>query len=141
MPLDVHVVTPENGTHSKVNSSGVLAVGNLDFSSPVFKLIGTNDQVVNFAEPEPSKYIIITDISIYANKNVGANDSTVIIYEADDSIEAYSSQKVIFQTEMLKQTRADLTGLNWRVNEGKFLNATADDDDIFMTIAFYYAGV
>ena len=122
-----------------VTKNGQLTTAPVSYSVPIYKELATANTAYNFIKPKAGCRIVITDILLYANRNVGANDATVIVYEAD-SASATTESKILFQTEMLKQTRADLTGLNLVVNEGKWVNAKTNDDDVFVTIAGYHIG-
>jgi hypothetical protein len=82
----------------------------------------------------PGSQFIITDIILIADKNV-TTDTLVEIYEASGP-DSTVVDKAIFTTEMLKNSDLVLTGLNWKVNSGKYLNAKTDDDDVFATIAY-----
>ena len=78
---------------------------------------------------------IITDIILNADKGV-TTDTLVEIYEASGP-DSTVVDKSILTTEMLKNSDLALTGLNWKVNTGKYLNAKCDDDDVFATIAYH----
>ena len=140
MAIDISIVGKKLGTQAVVNSSGVLATGPLEFSVPVFKLLDVVDQAYNFSKPKVRHVTVITDIILFADKSV-TTQATIIIYEADSIDEVYSSQRVVFEQEILKQTNVTLTGLNWKISEGKFLNAKTDDDDVYCNIASYHAEV
>jgi hypothetical protein len=93
----------------------------------------------NYVTPLMGHKIVITDILLYANKNVGAGDATVTIYGNSTGPSDTTEDIVILQTEMLKQTSRDLTGLNIILDvEGHWLNGKTDDDDVYLTIGYYY---
>jgi len=110
------------------------------FSESVFNKLDVINTAYNFTSPSSGERDIITDIILYANKNVGAGDATVEIYEADGPTSTDVSKSVL-KLEMLKQTSVVLTGLNLITTEGKWLNAKTDDDDIFLTIMTYKISV
>ena len=125
---------------AKVTPQGRLVTGPLEFSTPKTITLETANTPLELLIPKTGKIIIITDLILYANKNVGATDATVTLYESENSATTKTSaDKTVFQQEMVKQTSLPLTGLNWQVSEGKFLNGVTDDDDIFVNISYYYA--
>lgn len=139
MAIDTRITDGRGtGQTACITAQGQLVVAPADFSESSTQTLGTNDTPVNFWGPVTNKNFIITDILLFANKNVGAADATVTIYESTDGPATATQSKVILQTEMLKQTSRDLIGLNIRVTEGSWVNGVTDDDDIFVTIAGYY---
>lgn len=128
------------GNKALVTEFGQLVVGPIAYSSSATQKLELNDTAYNFIAPKKGKNIVITDILLYANRSVGVNDATVEIYEADAVDELIVSDTII-KTEMVKQTSRDLTGLNLITKGGKWINAKTDDDDVFVTIMFYYIPV
>jgi hypothetical protein len=125
-----------SGNRATVTRFGQLVVAPVDYSTPVAQTLDVINTAYNFVEPSQDQNIVITDIILTANKNVGATDATVTLYEASD-IDTVTSDKDILNLEMIKQSNLVLTGLNMIVTEGKFVNAKTDDDDIFVTIMYY----
>ncbi len=103
--------------------------------------LDVDDQVYNFISPRSGHKIVIDGILLYANKNVGAGDSTVTIYESAEGPASATQTKIIMQTEMLKKTSRDVVGLNYLTAEGVWINASTDDDDAFLTILYYYVPI
>ena len=126
-----------NGHEVKVTSRGELIVNRLDYSTAYNTTADVINTAYNLVTPISGSRFIITGIFLYANKNVGVNDATVVLYEADSATTTTVSS-TIFTAEMVKQTARDFTGLNIIINEGKWLNIKTDDDDIFATILGYY---
>lgn len=125
-----------SGNRATVTKFGQLVVSPIDYSTPVAQTLDIINTAYNFIEPAQDQNIVITDIILTANKNVGATDATVTLYEAS-SIDTIISDKDILNLEMIKQSNIVMTGLNMIVSEGKFVNAKTDDDDIFVTIMYY----
>jgi hypothetical protein len=128
-----------NGTNveAKVTARGQLVTSPLEYSTAYNVTADAINTGYNLATPINDKQFVITDILLYANKNVGVNDATVVLYEAS-SLTSTTVDKTIINVEMVKQTRLDLTGLNLIVTAGKWVNIKTDDDDIFATIMGYY---
>lgn len=125
-----------SGNRATVTRFGQLVVAPVDYSTPVAKTLDVINTAYNFVDPVMGKNIVITDIILTANKNVGAGDATVVVYEAN-APDTTTSDKDIINLEMIKQSNLALTGLNMIVSEGKFVNAKTDDDDVFVTIMYY----
>lgn len=140
MAIKITVKDPFTGQEARVTDFGELVTGNLSFSEPISTLLGEDNTPVEIAPPKTNQIMVVTDLILYANRNVGVNDARVILYESEESAVAQlGTDKVFFDQEMLKQSTLPLTGLNWKVGEGKFLNATTSDDDVFVNLACYYA--
>lgn len=133
------VIQDGRGTahHAQVTSRGELVVGPVAYSTPVARTMGTAGTPVNFFGPKSGQQLVITAIHLYANKNVGASDAAVEIYGATAADTATVTTSIL-NTEMQKNSQLSLTGLQWIVNEGEFLNGKTDDDDVFATVAGYY---
>jgi hypothetical protein len=138
MAIDTKIVS-SNGDSAgvTVTKRGQLVTSPLAFSTAYNATAGVTNTGYNLVTPVTAKQFIITSIHLYANKNVGAGDATVVLYEASDATTA-TADKTIFTVEMVKQTSRDLTGLNLEVSEGKWVNVKTDDDDVFATLLGYY---
>lgn len=125
------------GYKACVTPRGQLVTSPLSYSSPYNATAGVINTAYNLVTPKPDQRFVITDIIIYANKNVGVNDATVDLYEAT-AIDSTTITKSIIQIEMVQKTTLTLTGLNMIVTEGRWVNIKTDDDDIFCTLMGYY---
>jgi hypothetical protein len=120
-----------------VTTYGALATGAVKFSDAYSVTANATNTAFNFVTPSGNQNFIITSIHLYANKNVGANDATVEIYEAL-APDTTTVTKTIFTAEMLKQTSRDLTGLNISITASRWLNIKTDDDIIYATVLGYF---
>ncbi len=134
--LATTIADPKTGVKVRVSEFGQLAVAPLAYSEPSFKKLDVNNTAFTFVAPQDGHQIIITDIILTANKNVGANDATVDIYEADSELTTVITKSII-ELEMIKQSSLALTGLNLLVPPGLWVNAKTDDNDVFVTIMYY----
>lgn len=125
---------------AKVSPYGHLVTGAFDFSKPYAVTASVINTGYNFVPPIAGKQFIITGLLLYANKGVGANDATVILYEAS-GLTSTTADTVIISTEMLKQTNRDIGGLNIIVSEGKWVNIKTDDNTVYATLLGYYVDV
>ena len=135
-------VTLVDGTGGKaslsINKGGAVPVVPPAFTIPVFKKLDVAGTAYNFVVPVAGKFPVLTFIFLYANKNVGAGDASVQIYEADGPAST-TVDKTIFELEMPKNTSVTLNPITIEVAEGVWLNSKTDDDDIFVTLGYYYA--
>jgi hypothetical protein len=127
------------GQRSDVRGNGQIVVGPFNSSTASTVTLDTAATSYNIWGPSTDENFIITDILIYANKNVGVNDATLVIYESTDGPATGTQSKILLNTEMVKQTTRDLVGLNLKVTEGSWVNAETDDDDVFLTVMGYYS--
>lgn len=131
-----------SGNKIKITNQNQLVVGPLNFSTPMNNLLGIDNTPAQLVPPKASHFIIITDLILTANRNIGINDATVTLYESNESAVAQGADdRTVFSVEMAKNSSLPLTGLNWKVNTGKFLNGVTNDDDVFVNLACYYAPI
>ena len=139
MGIDTTIIDGSgSGKSVKISSRGQLITSPLEFSIAYTVEVNATATAFNFVPPLSNKQFVITDILLYADKNVGVNDASVQIYEAD-AINTTTISKTILDIEMVKQTSRDITGLNLIISKGKWLNIKTDDATIFATIMGYYA--
>lgn len=138
MAIDIHIAAG-NGKQNLagVSPRGQLYTAPLDYSTAYNATADVANTAANLLVPKTGKQFVITSIHLYANKNVGAGDATVVLYEATSSSTA-TVTKTIFTVEMPKYSYRDLTGLNLIVTEGVWVNIKTDDDDVFATVLGYY---
>lgn len=123
-------------TEAKVTKFGQLVTTPIEYSDPMFKSMSVVDTANNFFTNKAKKQIVITDVIAFANKDIGPNGATVIIYEAT-STTTITISKTILQLDMLKNTSVIITGLNLIVTIGLFVNGKTDDNNVALTIAGY----
>lgn len=127
-----------NGKLVRVTSRGQLVTAPLDFSEAYNATADEINTAYNLVTPKVGKIFIITGILIYANKNVGVADATVVLYEATSSTTT-TVTNTIFTSEIPKYGRVIVPSLNLSTAEGRWINIKTDDDDIFATVLGYYA--
>jgi len=92
----------------------------------------------NFAVPIHGKIMRLQNILLYANKAVGTNDATVVIYTTD-AVDSLVIGETIMTIELPKYGSRDLIGLNLELPIGVYLNAKTDDATVYATMMGYYA--
>jgi len=126
----------DSGIKARVTKFGQLVVAPLQYSTPLADEIDVANTAFNFIIPKQDQSIVITDIILSADRNVGVNGADVVVYEAD-STTTLTEDQIILDVDMVKQTQLTVNGLNLIVPEGKFVNVKSDDTNIKITIMFY----
>ncbi len=132
------------GTHSPstVSRYGQLITGPVDYNKSVSVTLGTSATAVELIAPLPGHRIVIDGILLYANRNVSnTTEATVTLYSSDDGGASATQTSVIFNTELAKQTSRDFIGTNFLCIAGQWVNAITSDDDVFLTLLYYYVPV
>lgn len=130
-------IVGNHGHVAKVTHSGELVVAPVLPNESKHQTMAIIDTAYSFASPVSGKKMRLENILIYANKGVGTNDATVIIYTAN-SLTSLIAIDTILEIELPKYSSRDLIGLNLQLPEGIFLNAKTNDNTIFMTMMGYY---
>lgn len=109
-----------------------------EFNTTKFQEMGTVDTAFNFVVPRADKQIVITGMSITTDKDVGVNGATIVVYENEVGEDDRTQTRVIYKTQLLKNTSIHIPDMNLVAEAGRWINAETDDDDVFMTLFFYY---
>lgn len=125
------------GHRAAVSEYNQLIVSPAGFSEFYNATAGTDATAANLVGPIAGKRFVITAIVLYANKNVGASDATVTLYEATGPTVTTVSKTLLLQ-EMVQKTSLVIPGLNVIVTAGAWVNLKTDDDDVFCNMAGYY---
>lgn len=128
---------PKTGNSARVTKFGQLVVAPIQYSTPVTIDMDTINTAFNFAVPKAGMSIVITDI--FASADNGVSNTTpaeVEIYTAD-SPESVTVITSILQPRLTRSKNVPVTGLNLLINEGVWVNAKTNDNDILLTIMFY----
>jgi len=136
MAAPVYIVDPLTGNRAVVSEFGQLTVAPVAYSIPAQETLTVIDTAFTMIEPVDGKLIIITDIVLTANRNIGVNDATVTLYTTQAANELLPFGDIL-ELEMAKNSSLPLTGLNAKVEPGLFVNAKTNDTDVFVTIMYY----
>lgn len=137
MPVPSVIKDSKSANSARVTRFGQLVVSPLDFSTPIDRELSSPNVAVNFLTPEQDKLIIITDLIISTDKNVSNVDpANIEIYQAD-SADSLIANPSIVRPQMIRASNFIMTGLNWFIPEGKWINAKTNDAGVLITIAFY----
>ena len=135
--IKANLIDLRTDVSAKITGRGELVVGKLDFSSAYSTTATVTNTAFNLLVPQDGNCFVITDILIYADKNVGVNDATISIYTADSPTSTTVISDIL-TTEIKASTARDITGLNLLVTHGVWVNAKTDDNNVFFTIFGYY---
>ena len=122
-----------------VTQIGQLTTAPFAYDLVVSKTITVANTAVNFYKPIVGKQFVVTGILLTADKQI-TQDVLVDVYGATSTTSLTISAGFL-HVEMLKNSSRDVVGLNVLATEGIFINAKADDNDIFVTIMGYYIPV
>ena len=138
MAAPVVIRDPMAANSVMVTEFGQLVVAPISFSAPVQAQIDTSATAFNLLGPTQDQQIVLTDIIITANRNVGVNDATIDLYLADSPITTvFTADDAVLSLEIEKNGKLVLTGLNLITAQGKWINAKSSDTDIFITLMYY----
>ena len=133
IPVEIYA-----GHHSvAVNEHGELIVGAISPNESRHHNMTLVNTAYNFAIPVMGKKMRLQNILLYANKGVGVNDASVVIYTAD-SPTSLTPIETVMEVEIPKYGSRDLIDLNLQLPSGVYLNAKTDDATIFATMMGYY---
>ena len=136
MAVPTYIADPRNGTVARVTEFGQLVTSAVAYSIPVTDTLTSTGTAFNFIEPKGNHQIVITDIILTSDKNVGVNGASVQVYCATSPTTTDIAVGIL-DIEMLKNTARDLIGLNLIVTEGKWVNVQTDDENIQVTLGYY----
>ena len=138
MTVKMTIADPRSGMVARVSKYGQLSTAPLSFSTPVAAVLTQDDTAYNFITPVAEHEVIITDILLSTNRTIGANGADIEVY-CSSSIDgtAIVTGCSILSVELLKNEHRDLTGLNFIVNAGYWVNIKTNDTDVTATIAYY----
>ncbi len=138
LPVEIQGQEDSTITNAKVTRSGELVVSSLKYDETQFNELGTVDAAVNFYKPRVGQQFVVTGVIAAGNLSIAANAlATVIVYEASTE-SATVVDKTLIQFGVTRLQTLPLVPLNILANEGKFINAKTDDDDVFLTVMGYY---
>ena len=135
--IKTNIIDLATNVSAKVTSRGELVVGRLAFSSAYNATAAVINTGYNLIVPKAGQCFVITDLLIYANKDVGAGDATISVYTAT-TVASTAVVRELLGTEIKANTSRDLTGLNLIVEEGYWVNVKTDDNTVFFTMMGYY---
>lgn len=129
-----------NGSTAAVTKRGQLITAPLEFSSPYSVTANVNDTAFNLVPPKNDKQFVITDILLYGDKGIGANDATVSLYTAADATETTVLEPIL-PVEIPKNNYVIMNGLNLITEPGRYINVKTNDNTVYAVVYGYYVDV
>ena len=136
MVAPVKIVDPKSGIAATVTEFGQLITAPVDYSVVTQAEASTIDTAYNLVEPTSGQQVVVTDIILSANRSIGVNDATVVLYTAT-APDTTTVDGGILSLELEKNGKMILTGLNLITEAGKWINIKTNDATIFATVMYY----
>ena len=135
--MPVWVKSPD-GKAVVITKNGQLVTASLYYDLTKYNELAEADTAYKFYDPKAGSQFIITGIVMYADKQVGTSTgATVEIYEATTAT-TITVTRELFKMEVPQGGYPPIPQLNIGVNEGFYINAKTDDDDVHVNIMGYY---
>lgn len=122
------------GKTAHVNEQGGLVVTER-YNVVAFSAL-TSSAADTLIEPEPGKSIVINSIVVNADRSV-TSQSLVDVYLAS-GINSATIDQTILKLEVPKSTTIAVDKINFIVDEGVWVNTKADDQNVNVTVFYYY---
>lgn len=137
MSAPINIKDSDSGKVAKVTRFGQLVVAPIQYSTPVTIDVDATATAFNFVTPESGQSIVITDIIAAANRNVSPTTPANIEIFSASSAGTVTVDDLLVSPQLTSSSNFIATGLNLLVEQGKWINATTDDNDVLITIMFY----
>lgn len=129
----------DGGVHEvAVSEFGELAVAPISYNSASVQLLDLDNTGYVFVPPVSGKRIVISSIILATDKDVSATvGSAIEIYESTTG-EGTDVETSILQVDLIKQTNMVLPNVNVITSEGTWVMGKASDDDVKVSMYYYY---
>ena len=135
MAIQVQLVG-RNNRIVEVTANGQLVVSPLAYSAGKFNDMSVVGTAYNFHEPTAGKRFVVTGLIVSTTRNVGVNGASIVFYEAS-AVDSITVDETVLELDMAKSEILPITGTNFILNEGVFLNGKTDDAEVLATIMGY----
>lgn len=137
--MTVPIILKDKSTgHSvKVTKRGQLIVSPLEFSKFKQATADTDNVAATIVNPATNQCFVITAMVITANRSIGQNDATVVVYEASAS-NTLTEKEVIFNAEIPKNGSIIISPLNIVTGLGVWINGKTNDNTVFFNLSGYF---
>jgi hypothetical protein len=132
----VNIRDPGNGNGQRVTPNGESVTGLLSYSLPYYVKLETALQVYNVIPGQAGKVFLMTGILVATTRNI-VGEIAVNIYESL-SVDSGVHDKDILTMDIQKSERVYLPLVNVATQEGRYINADAEDAEVAITIFGYY---
>ena len=133
--------TDGNKRELRMTRTGALAVSQLYYDESQYLELAEPDTAYSFFGPKAGQQFVITNIIMFADKQVSATTNALVeIYEGL-SADATTPDKTLLKMELGQLQSMVIPVQNLLVSEGLWVNAQTDDDDVHMNILGHYIPV
>ena len=133
IPVDLYAGTaPLRATHV-----GQLVTAPFDYDLVVSKNMAVINTAYNFYDPKPSYKFVITGILMGGDRNIGNLGSLTVVYQAT-SPTTLTESRTIMSVDIAKNGTRDILPMNVLIDEGAYINAKCDDNNVYVSITGYY---
>lgn len=139
MGLNIYPTSSKSGVEASVSDYGELVTAPLNYNSVSYQELASTGTAYNFATPKAGEEIILNGIIVSAGKNVSATTAAEVVLFRATGPDSAVVDKVIVSLELLKNERSSYFGLNLKIQNGFWINATTTDAEIKMSVFYYYA--
>ena len=137
MGIQVWIRDRLKGNFAQVSDNNELMIAT-QFSSAEKVTLTVDNTAVNLVKPRAGQKAIITGLIVNTNRDIGVNGALIEIYEASSETSG-TVDKAILSFDLIKNQTTITAPILIETNEGKFLNAKADDSEINVTLLCYFA--
>lgn len=128
---------PKTSSTARVTRFGQLVVAPIQYSTPVTVDLDTINVAFNFITPVDGKVVVITDIFVSADNGVSNTTPAEVEIYTSDEMDSTTVIDSILQPRLTRASNIPMTGLNLLIDEGVWVNAKTNDNDILLTIMYY----
>lgn len=128
---------PKTSSTARVTRFGQLVVAPIQYSTPVTVDLDTINVAFNFITPVDGKVVVITDIFASADNGVSNTTPAEVEIYTSDEMDSTTVIDSILQPRLTRASNIPITGLNLLIDEGVWVNAKTNDNDILLTIMYY----
>jgi len=132
------LIDPQTGCAQSVSSGGEAITRTKEYSSAYYASLSVDNDVYNVIKGEVGQRFVMTGMLVTSSKAI-VGDATVHIYEAT-TMDSDAHETEILNLDMVKSERVYLPINNVATQDGRHINAHADDSVFNITIFGYYVG-
>jgi len=137
MPIQVWIRDRLKGTFASVSDNNELMVAQ-QFSIADKVTLTIDNTAVNLIKPRAGQKAILTGLIVNTNRDIGVNGALIEIFETSTETSG-TVDKAILSFDLVKNQTTVTAPILVETNEGKFINAKADDSEVNVTLFSYFA--
>jgi len=137
--MGIHVWLKDKltGKIAKISDNNELMIAQ-QFSTASKVTLTVDNTAVNLVKPLAGKKVIVTGLIVNTNRDIGVNGALIEIFEASSETSG-TVDKGILSFDLVKNQTTITAPILLETNEGKFINAKADDSEVNVTLLSYFA--